>query len=864
MLAVPVLVVVVLAAVSARVVATEPVAAASGAPQPPATRHAFTVPGFVSATTYQGGTYARLYSGATTEAFSSPAVGDVTGDGVPDVVVGGMDGCVRVFAVGGTLTVPCLPVGTGAVQATPVLYDFDHDGVDDILTAAVGSTDVWVFHGRDFRVLWHTSTSRTWAGARGVFGTPAIGDLDHDGNPEIVVTSWDNHVYAWSYPTGRLLPGFPKWLYDTIFSSPVLVDLDHDGWLEIVTGADMDFYKGAPYPGGGLVWVLRHDGTVQPGWPASLPGQTIWSSPALVDLDGDGRLDVVVGSGLNFPEPAGRHAYALDGSGRNLPGWPVSTRGAVMASPAVANLAGIGPVVVVASEGGWVDAYTKTGALLWRQCAASVPDCNDFDNLPTHGGVSIADVNGDGSPDVVTALDKHVFVYDLRTGALEYAQVIDHDLPVQVFAPASTPTVASIGGQTHIFVSATFDANADGRRDVGDELRVYDFTTGQALGAAPWPTFKQNMCRSGTTYGCDSIPPSRATVSAPAPTSTRADVTWHATDQGFGVRGFDVDVSVDGGRYVRWFSDAPPAVGGANAWGAAPLFGLAGHTYTVRARAIDGAWNIGAFSVPVTFRFASTLRRAQPFTSGYSLTVSGELGTLDSAPLPGGWPATNARGIAVLASGVGGYGLDGNGAIHPFGTAPTVSPSALWPGWDIARGIALNRDGSGYVLDGFGGLHPFGGARPVSGSYWKGWDIARGIVLTASSTRSRPVGYVVDAFGGVHAFGAAGAVKASAYWRNWPIVRGLALDPDGPGGYVLDAFGGLHQFGGAPPLQAGAYWRGWDIARGIAMVRDTDHRHPGGYVVDGFGGVHAFGAAGPLTFSTYWGRDVVRGVALAP
>src|SRR5439155_12890199 len=31
-----------------------------------------------------------------------------------------------------------------------------------------------------------------------------------------------------------------------------------------------------------------------------------------------------------------------------------------------------------------------------------------------------------------------------------------------------------------------------------------------------------------------------------------------------------------------------------------------------------------------------------------------------------------------------------------------------WPGWDIARGVAVRLDGTGgLVLDGWGGLHPF-------------------------------------------------------------------------------------------------------------------------------------------------------------
>src|SRR6185295_18655289 len=61
----------------------------------------------------------------------------------------------------------------------------------------------------------------------------------------------------------------------------------------------------------------------------------------------------------------------------------------------------------------------------------------------------------------------------------------------------------------------------------------------------------------------------------------------------------------------------------------------------------------------------------------------------------------------------GGYVLDGYGVLHPIALPGGVPPPATtggpsWPGWNIARGVALasTRTG-GYVLDGYGGIHPF-------------------------------------------------------------------------------------------------------------------------------------------------------------
>ena len=267
--------------------------------------------------------------------------------------------------------------------------------------------------------------------------------------------------------------------------------------------------------------------------------------------------------------------------------------------------------------------------------------------------------------------------------------------------------------------------------------------------------------------------------------------------------------------------------------------------------------NVGPGSYTVT---ASAPKFISQSTAGVGVSAGAPTTanfTLAPSPLPatrGGpyWPGWDvARGVALLSNESGGYVLDGFGGLHPFASVgaapPPVASGSYWRGWNIARGVALLPNGSGgYVLDGYGGLHPFrvsgpGGAMPppvTTGPYWPGWDIARGVTLLSNGS-----GYVLDGFGGLHPFRAGGsippAVTAGGYWKGWDIARGVVAT-GAHGGYVVDGLGGTHPWGvgTAPPRPAigGPYWPRWDIVRGIAGAGSG----PGpvrGYVLDGFGGL---------------------------
>jgi len=324
-----------------------------------------------------------------------------------------------------------------------------------------------------------------------------------------------------------------------------------------------------------------------------------------------------------------------------------------------------------------------------------------------------------------------------------------------------------------------------------------------------------------------------------------------------------------------WYplSNVVPTGGIANA----VVEGFPGHSYEFRVRAHSVAGVVSAWAtISTTVAIGATY--SHPYKGLYTIDAYGGVNRDGSPPLSGSayWAGKKiARAGHALpgANPDAGAVLDGYGNLHSYGMPMTLTVSAYWPGWDVARDFAFLPDGSGgYVLDAFGGLHPFSiNGKPMPpataiDAYWPNWYIAKRVVIFSDGTG----GYVLDGYGGVHPFGIGGArppaVQLSAYW-GWNIARDLALIPGTHSGYVLDGYGNLHPFtpqGQAmpPSLAASAVWWGWDIARGLVILSGSTASAPGGYVLDGYGGLHQFGNAPKPPAYAYWvGQDIARTIA---
>ncbi|MFL5823203.1 MAG: FG-GAP-like repeat-containing protein, partial [Solirubrobacteraceae bacterium] len=174
----------------------------------------------------------------------SVGIGDLDGDGWPDVVVGNFTGTVSVLygdGLGGLETQQALSVGTSAFSVA--LADVNGDGKPDIVAADPGGGDVAVLQ----RDLGNTGfdTAQTYP----TDGNPyvvAVGDLNGDGRPDIVTAdSYHNNTDQPGTTVTEILrnksnTGFGSPTHYTVGAGPsslALADLNGDGKLDIVSSS---------------------------------------------------------------------------------------------------------------------------------------------------------------------------------------------------------------------------------------------------------------------------------------------------------------------------------------------------------------------------------------------------------------------------------------------------------------------------------------------------------------------------------------------------------------------------------------------------------------------------------------------------
>lgn len=211
---------------------------------------------------------------------SAAALAEVAG--APAIVFGSFQGRLHVVRNDGAL-LRRVPVGKGFVQTCPLVLDADGDGTADFIAGIFkGDNRLYCRSGKDDSELWHAQTAVGRELDLGIYHGPALGDLDGDGTPELVLCAYDGIVRCLRLKDGkelwRVQPG-DKYM----MAPPAIADVDGDGAPEVIIASQR-------------VTVIERTGKVRYSTPIAPAASYLAADrgPSLADLDGDGKIDIAV------------------------------------------------------------------------------------------------------------------------------------------------------------------------------------------------------------------------------------------------------------------------------------------------------------------------------------------------------------------------------------------------------------------------------------------------------------------------------------------------------------------------------------------------------------------------------------------
>jgi len=323
--------------------------------------------------------------------YRSPLLDDIDGDGAFEAAAITFDGLLYLWRIDGSL-VPGWPVDLGNTPASSPLLLRARPGGERLILVAIGAGEVHLLtaKGRSYPGWPKTIDETTNSSVTDAHPT-APADLDGDGSPEILhLSSGDAVLYVWRLD-GSDYPGFPRPLGNHDGAGLALDDSSEPSLIACTTSRELyvhdtegrrlyalspldtgDSFVTSPYfissglspapradrllaaSHGGLVFLWDREGRLLPGWPIRLEGfiygleeretaRAVHGPPAVADVDGDGELEIILGS-------YDHHVYCFEFDGSLAPGWPVMVEDAVSGAISLAELDGDGEKELVVGQ----------------------------------------------------------------------------------------------------------------------------------------------------------------------------------------------------------------------------------------------------------------------------------------------------------------------------------------------------------------------------------------------------------------------------------------------------------------------------------------------------------------------------------
>ncbi len=428
-------------------------------------------------------------------AANSVALADLNGDGNLDIVVAAADTgiCVLLGNGDGTFQTPVVypTIDTYPASLALAIEDVNGDGRPDLVVSAYnggssnGVVNVLLGNGDGTFQPPAVSTSGGGGGSSSI----VIKDLNGDGRPDLILA---DGCYSpdCAGPDGgvSVLIGHGDGTFETPVTydaggsgalSIALADVNGDGHPDLVVTNLCTIAGGTcAGPGGMSVLIGNGDGTFQAAVSYSSGGY-LTAPVAICDVNGDGHADVIVGNGCQDSSCNGGSVSVLlgNGDGTFQPPASYSSGGYGSYSLGLADLNGDGhPDVVVAVN--VTESYDSHG-----EVSVLGNNGNGTFQAPviyksggyTATSVAIGDVSGDGRPDVVV-LNSASKAFKSGPGAAEV--LLDVSVAKPSVAVTSSPNPSLVNQ------SVTFTATVTSSPAVpdGEVVTFYDGKTSLGTG----------------------------------------------------------------------------------------------------------------------------------------------------------------------------------------------------------------------------------------------------------------------------------------------------------------------------------------------------------------------------------------------
>lgn len=277
----------------------------------------------------QGEEYDTFYHEPQQDVMRSAALGDITGDGEPEIVFTSRTNRVTAVDADGDLVMA--HNGTSPFLFTPVLAKLDSSGIDRVVAQSLdGLVHAWDGNGSYL------------CGFPADLGSPfytelAAADLDNDGVQEILAGTQNGLLHAIGLDAERVT-NFPVACGGPITGAPTILDNNR---IALGTNSSLVLVS----PEGEILFTKPITAAMA-------------SSPVLADIDRDGSLDIVFVT-------LGGNLYAVDQQGDDLAGFPQEVGAIFNTPPLLANLdADPNPEILLASYINSVYAYNHDGTVV--------------------------------------------------------------------------------------------------------------------------------------------------------------------------------------------------------------------------------------------------------------------------------------------------------------------------------------------------------------------------------------------------------------------------------------------------------------------------------------------------------------------